>query len=198
MKDYYSILGISKSVSQADIKKAFRRKAIELHPDKNQSPSAKQDFIELTEAYEVLSNKTRRKSYDNIQNPVFNSEQKTRYEYQKWEQDVNSAAESGRSRGQKYAEDFSFFSKEFAKISAQVILLEIAYVLVTLLISLIFSSTNSSKFPPLLLIFAGPMIAYHNQDLTFAIVIGVLMTLAGLYIIGGRINDAINERGGSF
>jgi len=52
---YYKILGISTKASVDDIKHAYRRKAKELHPDKNKSPDAQEQFILLTEAYECLS-----------------------------------------------------------------------------------------------------------------------------------------------
>lgn len=62
-KDYYKILGIDKSASEADIKKAFRKLAHQHHPDKNGSGSAEK-FKEINEAYQVLSNKERRQQYD--------------------------------------------------------------------------------------------------------------------------------------
>ncbi|MFA6587907.1 MAG: molecular chaperone DnaJ [Patescibacteria group bacterium] len=61
-KDYYDILGVSKSASEDEIKKAFRKKAHELHPDKAHGDEAK--FKEANEAYQVLSNKEKRNQYD--------------------------------------------------------------------------------------------------------------------------------------
>ncbi|MCR4334710.1 MAG: molecular chaperone DnaJ [Patescibacteria group bacterium] len=61
-KDYYSILGIEKSASKDDIKKAFRRLAHEYHPDKKSGNEAK--FKEVNEAYTVLSDESKRKQYD--------------------------------------------------------------------------------------------------------------------------------------
>lgn len=51
---YYSVLGISANASANDIKKAYRSKAKQLHPDRNPSPTAEEDFVELNEAYEYL------------------------------------------------------------------------------------------------------------------------------------------------
>lgn len=61
-KDYYHILGINKSASQDEIKKAFRKKAHEFHPDKKGGDEAK--FKEVNEAYQVLGNEKKRAQYD--------------------------------------------------------------------------------------------------------------------------------------
>jgi len=63
-KDYYKTLGISKSASEDDIKKAYRKMALNYHPDKNKSPGAEEKFKEVAEAYEVLSDPEKRKLYD--------------------------------------------------------------------------------------------------------------------------------------
>jgi molecular chaperone DnaJ len=64
-KDYYAALGVSKEASQSDIKKAYRRLARELHPDKNPGDTkAESRFKEVSEAYDVLSDDRRRREYD--------------------------------------------------------------------------------------------------------------------------------------
>ena len=65
MKDYYSLLGLERSASEEDIKKAFRKKAMEYHPDRNKdNPKAEEKFREINEAYAVLSDKKKRSQYN--------------------------------------------------------------------------------------------------------------------------------------
>lgn len=61
-KDYYKTLGVEKTATQDEIKKAFRKKAHKLHPDKPSGDEAK--FKEVNEAYQVLGDETKRKQYD--------------------------------------------------------------------------------------------------------------------------------------
>ena len=64
-RDYYEILEVSKNASAEEIKKAYRKKAIQFHPDKNQgNKDAEEKFKEAAEAYEVLSNDEKRRRYD--------------------------------------------------------------------------------------------------------------------------------------
>lgn len=64
-RDYYEVLGISKSANEAEIKKAYRQMAIKFHPDKNPGDaSAEEKFKEAAEAYEVLSNPEKKARYD--------------------------------------------------------------------------------------------------------------------------------------
>ena len=63
-RDYYEVLGVARSADDAEIKKAFRRLARELHPDVNKEADAEERFKEAAEAYEVLSDSDRRATYD--------------------------------------------------------------------------------------------------------------------------------------
>jgi curved DNA-binding protein CbpA len=66
MKDYYALLRVSRSASEAEIKQAFRRLAILLHPDKNPHPDAPFVFQEINEAYEVLGDPIKKLLYDQM------------------------------------------------------------------------------------------------------------------------------------
>ncbi len=65
MRDYYEVLGVSKDAAETDIKKAYRRLAMEFHPDRNDGDkSAEEKFKEAAEAYEVLQDPQKRANYD--------------------------------------------------------------------------------------------------------------------------------------
>ena len=65
MKSYYEILGVPKTASEDDIKKAFKKKALKYHPDHNENdPKAEEKFKEVNEAYAVLKDKDKKKKYD--------------------------------------------------------------------------------------------------------------------------------------
>src|SRR3972149_332325 len=62
--DYYDVLGVPRSASADDVKRAFRKLAMQYHPDRNREPEAEDRFKEINEAYEVLSDSERRTAYD--------------------------------------------------------------------------------------------------------------------------------------
>lgn len=63
-KDYYKLLGVAKDANADEIKKAFRKLAMQFHPDRNPTPEAEEKFKEINEAYAVLSDPEKRKQYD--------------------------------------------------------------------------------------------------------------------------------------
>ena len=64
VKDYYKTLDIATNATSEEIKKAYRKLALEFHPDRNHSSNASSLFIEITEAYEILSNTHKKDAYD--------------------------------------------------------------------------------------------------------------------------------------
>lgn len=70
-KDYYSTLGVSKNATAEELKKAYRRLALEWHPDKNKSQEAQEKFKEINQAYEILSNPEKRAAYDQFGKSAF-------------------------------------------------------------------------------------------------------------------------------
>lgn len=79
-KDYYEILGVSREVSTKEINDAFRKLALQWHPDKNKSSLAEEKFKEINEAYKVLGDEARRKLYDDVGLRLFSSFEKYEFE----------------------------------------------------------------------------------------------------------------------
>jgi hypothetical protein len=97
--NYYEILGIQKNASLEDIKKAYRAKAKVLHPDKNKSPDAHENFILLNEAYEYLQNLKTGKFYDHTKK-TYTARPKNK---RTTEDRKNTEREKARARAQQYA-----------------------------------------------------------------------------------------------
>lgn len=70
-RDYYDILGVGKSATADEIKRAYRKLALQYHPDRNKTKEAEEKFKEVTKAYEVLSNEEKRKTYDQFGQAAF-------------------------------------------------------------------------------------------------------------------------------
>ena len=70
-RDYYDVLGVSKTASAAELKSAYRKLALEWHPDRNKSPEAEGKFKEINEAYQVLSDSKKKATYDQFGHAAF-------------------------------------------------------------------------------------------------------------------------------
>ncbi len=70
-KDYYQVLGVTKNSSADEIKKAYRKLALQYHPDRNKTKEADKKFKEVTQAYEVLSDSQKKQSYDQFGHQAF-------------------------------------------------------------------------------------------------------------------------------
>jgi molecular chaperone DnaJ len=73
-RDYYEVLGVGKSSSKDQIKDAYRKLAMQYHPDRNKSPEAEEKFKEISEAYAVLSDDQKRQKYDTLGHAGFDQQ----------------------------------------------------------------------------------------------------------------------------
>lgn len=89
--DYYKVLGLRQGASDDDIRKAYRKKAMEYHPDRNPSPDAQEMFIRITEAYEYLTTHPYRRNI---------TEEEVMANYQAW---VDYRRAEARRRAEAYA-----------------------------------------------------------------------------------------------
>lgn len=105
VKNYYRVLGVDEDASTDELKRAFRRLAKELHPDKNPAGDARERFISVLEAYEVLSVAEHRARYDlSLSRSAYREVvyQRKEQEYREWFERYQNAA---RQRAAAYAED---------------------------------------------------------------------------------------------
>ncbi len=70
-RDYYDVLGVSKTATPAELKSSYRKLALEWHPDRNKSPEAETKFKEINEAYQVLSDAKKKANYDQFGHAAF-------------------------------------------------------------------------------------------------------------------------------
>jgi len=98
--DYYRILGVKQNATDDEIRKAYRKKAMEYHPDRNSSPDSQEMFIRITEAYEYLISHPYRRNI---------TEEEIRRNYQAW---IDYRREEARRRAEAYAKaSYSEFRK---------------------------------------------------------------------------------------
>ena len=84
-KDYYELLGVPKTADSREIRKAFKKLAITMHPDKNpDDPDAQEKFLKLKTAYETLKDQDTRKAYDLYGEQGVKDGAKNNREYQTW------------------------------------------------------------------------------------------------------------------
>jgi molecular chaperone DnaJ len=76
-RDYYEVLGVSRNASKDDIKDAYRKLAMQYHPDRNKAPDAEEKFKDISEAYAVLSDDEKRQQYDVLGHPGFDQRYST-------------------------------------------------------------------------------------------------------------------------
>jgi DnaJ-class molecular chaperone len=70
-RDFYDVLGVTKTATKAELKQAYRKMALKFHPDRNKEADAESKFKEVNEAYEILSNDQKRQAYDQFGHQAF-------------------------------------------------------------------------------------------------------------------------------
>ena len=109
-KDYYKILHLSESASQEEIKKSFRKLALELHPDHNPNdPESENKFKEITEAYGVLSDMQKKQEYDRFRSDYLSGRSSSKFHYS--QEDIFSSM----FQGQNAQEIFEELNREFSR-----------------------------------------------------------------------------------
>lgn len=104
MKDYYEILEIEFGADITTVKKAYRRLALKYHPDRNKAPDASQQFIEITEAYEVLNNDIKKSQYDKLYLSYFRTQsQKTDFKEDLKTDKTQEWTNYGKKKAEEYA-----------------------------------------------------------------------------------------------
>jgi len=96
-ENYYKVLGVKKSATAEDIKKAYRKLAVKYHPDKNPDKNAAEQFKEITEAYSVLSDAKRRAEYDEQLKPESQKSQNSKAKGKDVFQDSSHPQNAGRN-----------------------------------------------------------------------------------------------------
>jgi curved DNA-binding protein CbpA len=102
VKNYYKILEIEFGTDTLTVKKAYRRLALKYHPDKNRASDAAKMFIEITEAYEVLSDNTKRTEYDFLFKKNFISNE-TIIKEEKYQEQQKTWTAYGQKKGEEYS-----------------------------------------------------------------------------------------------
>ncbi|KAK7901375.1 hypothetical protein WMY93_018144 [Mugilogobius chulae] len=88
-KDYYQTLGVEKTASEEDLKKAYRKLALKFHPDKNHAPGATEAFKAIGNAYAVLSNPDKRRHYDQYGEESAQPSSRHRHHHREFEADIS-------------------------------------------------------------------------------------------------------------
>jgi hypothetical protein len=129
VKNYYEILELKFGADILSVKKAYRRLALKYHPDKNREPNATQKFIEITEAYEVLQDFSKKSEYDRLYQAHFRTETQKQYPEQTYEQSYRQRQEEWADYGREKAKEYSSIPfEEFARILLKEISIGTSYI----------------------------------------------------------------------
>lgn len=172
MKDYYKILEIDFGADITEVKKGYRRLAMKYHPDKNKATDAAERFIEITEAYEVLCDNTKKTYYDNIYREYFFAKHTTSQAESSYEQKQQTWTDYGKRKAKEYSnmsyDDFSKRILDELKIGAGYLpniftigLLFIGAIGMFTLLPKAFSDSGGMGFFILLMIMGLCILVYH-------------------------------------
>lgn len=129
MKNYYKILELEFGADILAVKKAYRRLALNYHPDRNKASDAAQEFIEITEAYEVLRDPDKKRKYDSLHEAYFNARQQESPLKKSNEWTYNQRQKEWADHGRKKAEEYSSIPfDEFRKWLIKELALSASYI----------------------------------------------------------------------
>jgi curved DNA-binding protein CbpA len=172
LKNYYHILGVSSSATAKEIKTAYRTLAKRYHPDVSSDPNAEERFIEVTQAYDILSHESKRKQYDRNLNYRKEKKQTTQTnQYEDWmrkqQQASRNKAKSHAKMGYKqYKQEYLYDSvlgfvgpKILGCFGAGILLLFLMYVAISVFESIALT---------IILFFAfGPALAWASTNIDY-------------------------------
>ena len=187
--DYYKILDVSSEASREEVSKAYRRQAKRYHPDRNDDPNAHQLFIAVHEAYEVLRDEDRRDAYNERYQACYKNDAEPEHSEEYHEQAFALAAEQGRAEGERYAADYSLFSKKVLEGVTVALIAE-------LFLAIIFQNLNSGLLFGLGFLIAGGYMVFKGlEPLSFVqISCGVLIMVVGFLILRNKLKKIADQR----
>jgi len=129
VKDYYKLLELELGASLLEIKKAYRRLALRLHPDRSNEPNAAQNFMEITEAYEVLRDPMQKSEYDRLYLKYFRPKTKEQFTEQAYEHTNYKKQQEWETHGREKAKEYSTIPfEEFARMLLKEISVGASYI----------------------------------------------------------------------
>ena len=173
--NFYVLLGVNKNATQDEIKKAYHKKVLELHPDKNPDKDTNDEFIKVKIAYDVLSDINKRRQYDNSDNDTYDDNiynNKTQYTFEELWMDIIIIIDNIFDKNQVDEEDRKKFyntlnleeiKKEFMTLEYEMVIDNITTKLMKILPTLIMNNL-SKRYKFFNILFKGlPTFFIDNQ-----------------------------------